>query len=290
MRGLKQILEARGGISSLPILLQTKVRRYVHLSSWRLMSSKLMSLSTDVAAAVEQAEVPYLDFYRSNQPPIWSILPEETQESTKGEIASLLTACHIHSDLVTNMTELALFTQAIKFSKKHPQILLDANGFSENMHWVQYRFLSFATSLKGGSRGQEIDHACRIGGLLYMRAILEQAPHSTTGASILLRRLQESLDKIHITKVVAPLLLWLALVGAVLSNHELQRTWYVAHLALLTSTVPVSSFDDADMPVNKLLGIQDSLGWELKKLWTEVTAIQERNASYQGCYGSDSGT
>jgi hypothetical protein len=135
------------------------------------------------------------------------------------------------------MTELPLFSQTIKSTKSEAQILLNPDAFTEDMHWIQYKLLSFPISLLRSSKEQDIDRACRIGGLLYMKAILEQLPCSATGSSILLRRLQESLDRIPAVKEQAPLLLWLALIGAAMSKSGLQQTWFVAHLALLTYLV-----------------------------------------------------
>jgi hypothetical protein len=84
------------------------------------------------------------------------------------------------------MTGLALFSQTIKSTKSEAQILLNPDTFSEDMHWIQYKLLSFPTSLLRDSKEQDIDRAYRIGGLLYMKAILEQLPCSATDSSILL--------------------------------------------------------------------------------------------------------
>jgi hypothetical protein len=174
------------------------------------------------------------------------------------------------------MRELALFSQAVQFIKSQQSISVDPEAFSEDMYWIQYKLLSFPTILRAGSKERDIDNACRMGALLYMKAILEEFPHSATGSSILLRRLQESLDKIPVVEVNARILLWLSLIGAALSKHELQRTWFVVHLALLTTFVPLSSFDDENLPVNRILWLQNTLGRALKELWAEVMVVRQR--------------
>ncbi len=281
MRGLKQILQARGGIPSLPSILQTKVRRSALLSTPQLIPIELILCRTDIAGAVDHAEMPYLDFDRSDRPPTWSVLSSATKKATTERMASLLAACHIHPNLIITMTELALFSQLIQFTESHPKILLDPIVFIEDMHWTQYKLLSFPTSLSESSKEQDIDHACRVGALLYMKSILEQFPYSATGFSILLRRLQESLDRIPVAKETAPLLLWLTLIGAALSKRGLERSWFVVHLALLTTFVPLTSFHGAQMPMKSLLGLQDSLRRELETLWAEVMVIRERNTEYE---------
>jgi hypothetical protein len=66
-----------------------------------------------------------------------------------------------------------------------------------------------------------------------------------------------------------------------MSKSGLQRTWFVAHLVLLTTFIPVSSFGDAELSVNRVLGLQSSLRLELEKLWTEVMISRERGVAYQ---------
>lgn len=230
----------------------------------------LTLISSDITGTIDYAATPYLDFHRSKRPSIWSTLPVQKLQTAQRNITRLLTACQVLPDLIAIMAELAHFSQAVQFARSESSILYDPAAFSEDMYWIEYKLLSFPTTLPEISEERGIDKACRLGALLYMKAILEEFPHSATGSSILLKQLQESLYKISAVESYAPLLLWLSLVGAALSKTGLDRTWFVAHLAQLTTSVRISSFDDVELAMSRVLCIQKVFGRSFKKLWEEV--------------------
>jgi hypothetical protein len=55
----------------------------------------------------------------------------------------------------------------------------------------------------------------------------------------------------------------------------------VTHLALLSAFVAVPSFEDEGLPVNRVPGLHDSHGDQLKTLWAEVMMVRERYAAYE---------
>lgn len=131
------------------------------------------------------------------------------------------------------MQYLAIFYQSIQFASSS-RILLDPANFLDDIYWMEYELLSFPLSLEGDQE-PIIDKATRIGALLFMKSILEEYPHSSTGPSILLQQLQESLSTIGTattTEQTCQWLIWLFTIGAVHSKRDhITRTWFVEQLA-----------------------------------------------------------
>jgi hypothetical protein len=138
------------------------------------------------------------------------------------------------------------------------------------MYWIEYRLLSFPATSPGAAGEWEIDKACRLGALLYMKALLDEFPHSVTGPSILLKQLQESLRRIVVLESTSPLILWLSIIGAALSKSE-GRVWFVGLLTEMTIMSQISSFHNQEVEISKWLGLEEVLGDSVEKLWMEVT-------------------
>ncbi|TVY40654.1 hypothetical protein LSUB1_G002301 [Lachnellula subtilissima] len=250
MLGLKQMINSRRSIDPLPALLQAKLRR------------------SDITGAIDYAATPLLDFDRSNRPPIWALLSAQTIGNTDREMKNVLTKCGVHPNLITIMTELACFSQAIHFATE-ASVYFDPATFSEDLYWLEYNFLAFAAKLPEGSTETETDKACRLGALLYLKSILQEFPHSVNGSSLLLAQLRKSLTGISMQASNSPLLLWLCLVGGSLSEKE-HRAWFVSCLAQIRTVSPVPSFDDCELDLSRMLGFKKVFGRAFETLWNET--------------------
>ncbi|TVY49294.1 hypothetical protein LOCC1_G002080 [Lachnellula occidentalis] len=250
MLGLKQMIIARRSIDPLPALLQAKLRR------------------SDITGAIDYAATPLLDFDRSNRPPTWALLSAQTIGTTDREMKTVLTRCGVHPSLITTMTELACFSQAIHLATE-ASVYFDPTTFSEDLYWLEYNFLAFAAKLPGGSTETETDKACRLGALLYLKAILQEFPHSANGSSLLLAQMRTSLTGISMQASNSPLLLWLCLVGGSLSELE-ERPWFVDCLAQIRMVSLVPSFDDIELDLSRMLGLKRVFGRTFETLWNET--------------------
>ncbi|TVY14712.1 hypothetical protein LARI1_G006080 [Lachnellula arida] len=250
MLGLKQMIDSRRSIDPLPALLQAKLRR------------------SDITGAIDYAATPLLDFDRSNRPPTWALLSVQTIETTDREMRKILAKCEVHPNLITTMTELAFFLQAIHLATE-ASVYFDPATFSEDLYWLEYNFLAFAAKPPEGSAETEIDKACRLGALLYLKAILQEFPHSVNGSSLLLAQLRKSLTGISMQASNSPLFLWLCLVGGSLSEME-ERTWFVNCLAQIRTVSLVPSFDDFELELSRMLGLKKVFGRAFERLWNET--------------------
>ncbi|THV48276.1 hypothetical protein BGAL_0258g00090 [Botrytis galanthina] len=217
MRGIQQMINTRGTMSSLPMIIQTKLRR------------------SDITGAIEYAAEPYLYYKPRNHSEISisKILLVHRIGTINSYIEIALARCGIHSNLIRIMQYLAIFYQSIQFASSS-RILLDPANFLDDIYWMEYELLSFPLSPEGDQE-PIIDKATRIGALLFMKSILEEYPHSSTGPSILLQQLQESLSTIDTattTEQTCQWLIWLFTIGAVHSKRDhITRTWFVEQLA-----------------------------------------------------------
>ncbi|TGO09644.1 hypothetical protein BTUL_0158g00070 [Botrytis tulipae] len=217
MRGIQQMINTRGTMSSLPMIIQTKLRR------------------SDITGAIDYAAEPYLYYQPRNHSEISisKILPMHRIGTINAYIEITLARRGIHPNLIRTMQYLAIFYQSIQFASSS-RILLDPGNFLDDIYWIEYELLSFPLSLEGDQEAI-IDKATRIGALLFMKSIIEEYPHSSTGPSILLQQLQESLSTIDTattTEQTCQWLIWLFTIGAVHSKRDhITRTWFVEQLA-----------------------------------------------------------
>lgn len=168
------------------------------------------------------------------------------------------------------MVDVAHFSQAILSWRTEPSTNLDPRALSEDMYWIEYRLLLYPTTLQDGLEEWKIDKACRIGALLYMKALLEEFPHSATGPSILLKQLRESLQNITVLDSLSSLLVWLSVVGTAMSKSDM-RVWFMGLLTELTVNLRISSFRDHELEMSRVIGLEEVLGSSVEKLWVEAT-------------------
>lgn len=176
------------------------------------------------------------------------------------------------------MLDLASFSQAIHFASE-ASIYFDPNLFSQDLYWLQWKFLTFALKLPEGSIETYIDKACRLGALLFLKAILQEFPHSTNGPSLLVAQLRECLDGIQIQQSNSPLLLWLCLIGGSFSRSE-ARAWFVNYLVHIRDIFLVPSYDDFDVDMSRILGLRKVFGKAFGTLWSETLVRSGGNFDY----------
>lgn len=175
--------------------------------------------------------------------------------------------CQVHSSLVNAMIDLACFSSVFQYGYGKSPYSLNHVQFSEDMNWILHRFLSFPKSLSNHCQQSQADKVCRLGGLLYMKAILQEFPHSSTGPSMLLKQLQQSLSKIPIVESSIQLLVWSSLVGSSLAKTQM-KTWFVSFSGRLLTKFGIASFDNGKMALSRILHIR-----EVEKLWAEAVAV-----------------
>jgi hypothetical protein len=195
-------------------------------------------------------------------------------EAINAEVTRILTNCEIHPDLIAIMIALACFAQAIRSATPfNPKLELDPAACSEDMYWIEYRLLSFHSARPKACREKDIDRACRLGALIYIKATLTEFPHSKTGSSFLVEELQEVLQGLPFMQTHIPLLKWLCIIGAAVSKSSDRRKWFVGRLAKLVASSRITSSRDEDLDMTRVLGVRLVLGDSVDKVWESVMGV-----------------
>lgn len=261
MRGIKELVSVRGGMQSLRPLMQAKLCRKVrpphHIPSTNRHRS-------DITGAIDYIAMPLLTFERpSNSPRVWESIPAEQLKNAEAIITETLGRCFIHPTLRDAMVEVAYFSLTVQ----DPRIAVEPTSFSEDMYRIEYNLLSLSPE------GSMISEVCRVGGLLYMKALLQEWPHSSAGPSILLSQLHTSLNLITIAESKLPLLLWVGLLGGLMSQGE-QRTYFVIYMASLGTSIPFPERGDEMCSLGRLLDLRNVFGGAVDELWRDVSWVQ----------------
>lgn len=233
--------------------------------------SKADTHSSDITGAIDHAETPYLTFSRSQNLPIWSILPQKCLQDTEKQMLAVLTKSQVHSALITIMTNVAHFSLVVQEAKKGPRgnVLLDPNAFAEDLYWIEYKLLSFPKELHVEIPERTIEKACRIGALLYLKNILQEFPHSMTGSSILLARLREALSGVAKDDLVMPTMVWVCMVGALLARDE--RKWFLGRLRESRETMRAATYDELAGEMSVVLSLKSAFGDDqCQSVWHEI--------------------
>jgi hypothetical protein len=106
-----------------------------------------------------------------------------------------------------------------------------------------------------------------------MKSILQEFPHSRTGPMILLSQLREAMSEICFSEELRPLLVWLAIIGAVLSAKEV-KSWFLAQLLWLMDCPEDCVLGDQAMSLDRLFSLPRIFGPTLEDVWEKIRRAQ----------------
>ncbi|KAE9375541.1 hypothetical protein N431DRAFT_437034 [Stipitochalara longipes BDJ] len=260
MRGLREMIHARGNISSLTPLLQTKLRR------------------SDVTGAIDYGLVPYLELPPSPTPPIWSILPASTISQISSQMASLLSSHFIHPSLTQKLTLLSFFTRTLVFTRLNPNITLLPEAFSNDLYSLEHSLLSFPSTLLLPAHECALSASLRFSALIYLKAVLQEFPHSVNGPRILVEKVREGLSMMGVDEEnefgeegnkKMKLVTWVCVVCAAVSKGK-SREWFLRKLTNIGKR-----YDSGEQAqIEGLLSLKSIFGEEcIAKVWEEVKTM-----------------
>jgi len=271
MKGLKQMIHARGSFSSLTPLLQAKLRRQeTQLSTLLLM---LTSFRSDITGAIDYGVTPYLDLPPSPTQPTWSILPATTTSQISSRMANLLNTHLTQPSLSETLTSLSLFTQTLTFIRSNPNITLPPDAFSNDLYNLEHSLLSFPSTLASPAHEPALSTSLRFSALICLKAVLQEFPHSVNGSKILVDRVRESLSMIEVgqeirfgeqeIEKIGIMMMWICTVCAAVSKCEV-REWFVSRLASMNTRYEPTNIEG-------FLGLNNVFGEGcIVKVWEEV--------------------
>lgn len=125
----------------------------------------------------------------------------------------------------------------------------------------------------------DLDKATRLASLLYLKAMLQEFPHSRTGPRVLLEELRDALTELSPTNPIShresgnkEVLGWVAIVGACFSDEEGgMRGWFVEFLREVLGGMYGSGVvvEAREGEMERLLGLEgvfgEAFGWVVRE-------------------------
>ncbi len=218
---------------------------------------------------MDYLQEPHLPPIERTQLPIFSSVPSSEREERTGSLIGALESCDFNSSLVSTIQDLIQFSQALDYALTRENVLFHPRAFDEDMILIQRALLAAPEAERN------IERACRVGALIYIKSITKEFPHSASTSKILVQKLKSSLNGIAEDSRIAPLLLWLFFMGGVASQGTSERAWFVAHLVRMTIAVGrVPNWEGVKAVLRKVLWVENIHGRICKMLWDEVVTTR----------------
>jgi len=178
--------------------------------------TELTPSRADLKGATALGISPYLPFIRFH-PLASDSLPVELRSRTIGIVTSILQPLGIHPDVVSSMSELAVFALAVRQARQRQQlvenkVVFDPYEFAEEWLGIIRELLTRPNPLQSRDDKEErsdsavlegekvitghLERALRVAGLLFLRVLLSDWPRNLGGEGALLGMLQEGLQKV----------------------------------------------------------------------------------------------
>jgi hypothetical protein len=228
---------------------------------------------SDITGAIDYGLVPYLDPPPSSTPPTWSILPHFTVSQTSTQMSNLLSPHGIWVSLIGTLTSLSLFIQTLTLARQQSNLILSPEAFSNDLYTLEHQLLSTPLTLPSPAHEPAISVSLRYSALIYLKAVLQEFPHSVNGSNILVERVRGSLgciwlvDGLREEKGKIALMTWMCTVCAAVARGEV-RTWFVEKIG----RTPYTSWNPVEM--ERLLCLKSTFGNGcIEKIWEEARAM-----------------
>lgn len=230
---------------------------------------------SDVTGAIDFGLIPYLDLPLSSTSPTWSLLPHSTILQTSARMTKLLNFHGIRTSLVQILTNLSLFHQTITLARLNSNLVLPSESFSNDLYTLEHYLLSFPSTLHSPAHEPALSAALRFSALIYLKAVLQEFPHSVTGSRILVEKVKEKLgfiwmgDGLEGENKRTDLIAWMCAVCAAVASGE-DRMWFVRKMGGLQ--MPSATVEALTMET--LLNLRSTFGDGcIKKIWEESKNI-----------------
>jgi hypothetical protein len=192
-------------------------------------------------------------------------------------MAALLSPHDIQQSLIHVLTSLSLFIQTLKLPRSDPQMPLSPEAFSDDLYTLEHCLLSFPSMLPSPAHESALLVGLRFSALIYLKAVLQEFPHSVNGSRILLQKVKEALKLIWLSRgeekeKKAALVAWMCVLCAAVANGEV-RDWFVEKLRVLR--MHYAAYDGLGM--DRLLNLNATFSKEcIENIWQEARTTPQR--------------
>jgi hypothetical protein len=192
-------------------------------------------------------------------------------------MTALLSPHDIQQSLIQVLTSLSLFIQTLNLPRSNPKMPLSPEAFSDDLYTLEHCLLSFPSTLPSPAHESAFSVALRFSALIYLKAVLQEFPHSVNGSRILLQKVREPLNLIWLSEdeekeKKAALAAWMCVLCAAVAKSEV-RDWFVEKLGILQ--VHYAACDGLGM--DRLLNLNAIFSQEcIENIWQEGRTTPQR--------------
>ena len=162
----------------------------------------------------------------------------------------------IPATLAYVMKELKDFSSLIEYTLTPGSPRLQLDHFITACYSLQQHLLSAINPVQNISVSEQRPHqeaAFGIAGLIYMKLILREFHHVTSGSETLINRLKTLLSLVFKIEPMSPPVIWCLYMGGLASKSTWHRTWFVAHLAKVASALDIFPWEEQRAELAKVV-------------------------------------
>lgn len=226
-----------------------------------------------MVGAIDFCAFPHFLFVRSPIPTLYESLIGPEGRIEEDVLGRQLTRYGLQECIIDSLIQMRHFSEAINSALNQSTLQINPVAFVEDTYQIQYQFILFSPAPVVGIAEQCLEEAFRMGGLLYMKESLREYPLAVLGTMNLVHRLKEALADILENDSFAPVLLWLAFVGA-MSSKGANRAWFLAQLIKLGMKLRLRNWEGARDVLDSVMFIEKLHEEVCKGIWDEVEMMR----------------
>lgn len=272
--GLIKMIELRGGIEKLSILLQGKLLMYVsNLSTARTHPFIDNHIRTDLAGCVETDSPPYFPLVD-----IFDIVYEGRLKIQVGNLSNgfrnIASIFSLSSHLVEILDDVQSLTLLLTKTGQE-NLPSHQRGIDHFATELRYRLLTCRAPETYFSETALIGELCRLSAFLHLKTILWAFPSRGRTYQTIIGKLRTVIETSELLLDSTPeFLLWILFVGAVASYDNPNQFWFVSKIASLTSSLNLRIWDEAKPILNKFWWLESIYERPSLALWNEVMLLR----------------
>lgn len=253
MDGLTKILSIRG-VADLEEQMQLKVYR------------------TEVEGAINFLTRPLLPPYHRVHLPLEHVMPPELAGALDtNNLAVMLDGCGIDPKLSKTLCTVARFGRSLHHVLSSRDMFMVPSSYDEDLICIQLELLSVDVYTESG-----LTRAARLGGMLFIKSTMRGVGIAPPSSRKLLQNLKDSLLVVRPEQRMAPLMLWLSVIGGIASLGLPEHRWFVERLRLITNNVPsMRTWDDCLRCLRNMMWVDWIHKGPCMSLWEEMRGLDK---------------
>ena len=172
--------------------------------------------------------------------------------------------------LASVLKELRDFSHILEHTFESGSPKFGTGQFIRSCYSLQHQLLIATQTQTQDEKQGPLETAFGVAGLIYMKLILREIHHVTSGSKILVHKLKESLGPVLDNGPSSSAIIWPLCMGGLASKNHLDRTWFVAHLVKIAGTLGVETWEGLKAELDRVVWFSRMIDAGGRGLWQEV--------------------